>query len=802
MPRSIPVLLLLLCVGSVPGALAQKWVRGVVTDAETGATLAAATIQVAGTTRGTITNAEGRFELFVPALPGALVVRHIGYETRRVPVDADTPERLDVAMKPVSYALEEVVVSGEDPAVGIMRKVIAEKKVWRAALASTYAEVYTRFMLYRDRDLVQMKETINAAYWRPEGGPREVVRARRTRPEGSGVFRFAAPTHVPNFYDDDIEVLGARLIGPTHPDALEAYTFTLAGKRRQDDLVIYDIYFSPRKALQPAFVGRLAVLDSVFAVLEVGMRPDPNLPLPPPIIDADVYYEQQFAEFDGYRLPLDLRVRGNVRFGRAGVSYPRAHFEQVSRLTLHAVNVPTPDSLFEGSRRLYVHPLADRQDYLFRWNPGLIPLTPREIEGVVRLDRRMSLSRAFRPSGMLRGYLALDVVEPEPGREASSRRRSLVEETLANAWVWYNRVDGWHVGLKPVWRLGPSRRLTSGLAYDFDRKRVAAEVALRQEWGRRDPSSALPRRGFFEAGASSGTATRFPSLVHTRAGAGLATYTGFDDYFDYYRRDRLFARVGVHLDRLRTTLSAGVNVEEHRSVSRSTDWKGWLFGDGQRDNPAIDEGALRSLALRLAVGEKRGGPLAPVLPAFSVEVEHAPAGFPGADFHFTTIRTMLDVRFLTFLRRRAWPNALRVRVVAGASRGDLPLQRYGALDAAIGPYAGFGAFRTRRDRPYEGTSYAGVFWEHDFASAPFEILGMQGLAERGLGLAVFGAHGRTWIGADRLLRLPFEPSYEDRLQHELGLSLTNLFRLPLRLDLSHPIGRPGFFFTVGLFERE
>ena len=774
--------------------MGQKWIHGEVTDAETGATLPAVTLQVEGTNRGTITNALGRFELFIDPIPATLLIRHIGYRTESVSITAETSLEIAVSLTPVRYELEGVVVSGEDPAVDIMRKVLAAKQAWRKSLLSTYAEVYTRFKLYREQDLVQVQETVGAAYWRPNNGPKEVVRARRTRPRNSGVFRFAAPVAVPNLYDDDIEVLGQRLIGPTHPDALDVYTFTLTGHRKQDDRVVYDISFATRKPLQPTFVGHLAVLDSVYAVLSIGMRPHPGLVFSPPVIDANVYYEQQYAPFgEGYWLPVDFHAAGAVRFGRVGVHYPRARFEQVSRLTLHAVNVPTPDTLFRQARTRFIDPLVDLQDYLFRWNPGLVPLTPREIEEVVGLDSRMTLQRAFRPTGYLRGYLALDLVAPEEGREETASQ-GLIPATLANAWTWYNRVDGWHVGVRPRVSPIPGWQLSPGLAYDVARKRLAYVLGVQGTLVR---TSRL--RGFLAAEGGDVSATRYGALPFTRTTAGVGRYAGFDDYFDYYRRRYLAVRTGLHVDALDATFSAGFAAERHRSLTRNTGWRGWVFKSGQRENPPVDDGTLRVLTLRLDVGSKPGTLWRPASSRLTVELAHSPGAGLGSDFDFSTLRGQFSFAIPTFLARRRWRNTLALRFVGGAARGTVPVQWFGAVDARVGLLGGFGGMRAGRSRPYEGERYAALFWEHDFSTLFFEALGLWGLAERGIGLALYGAHGRTWIDGRRRASLSFTPVYTRHFHHEVGLSLTHLFRLPVRLDLTTRLDRKGVFFTVGLF---
>lgn len=91
----------------------------------------------------------------------------------------------------------------------------------------------------------------------------------------------------------------------------------------------------------------------------------------------------------------------------------------------------------------------------------------------------------------------------------------------------------------------------------------------------------------------------------------------------------------------------------------------------------------------------------------------------------------------------------------------------------------------------------GVFWEHNFRTVPFELIGWRWAAERNIGLIVHGGHGRTWFG-DRTL-LDYAPQYIDGFRHELGMSINGLFDW-FRLDFSKRLDAPGFFVSVGFVQ--
>jgi len=91
---------------------AQTQVRGTVVD-DTGEPVIGATIQIKGTSQGTVTDFDGNFTLTAPA-NGTLVISYVGYESQEVAVRAN----VRVVLMPDTQMLQEVVVVG---AMGIAR---------------------------------------------------------------------------------------------------------------------------------------------------------------------------------------------------------------------------------------------------------------------------------------------------------------------------------------------------------------------------------------------------------------------------------------------------------------------------------------------------------------------------------------------------------------------------------------------------------------------------------------------------------------------------------------------------------
>lgn len=84
-------------------------VKGVITD-QNGQPLADVSVSVLGTTRGTITDASGRFSIAVPSSSSVLVVSYAGYQSREIAVG--TKSTINLQLQPTSNDLDQVVVIG------------------------------------------------------------------------------------------------------------------------------------------------------------------------------------------------------------------------------------------------------------------------------------------------------------------------------------------------------------------------------------------------------------------------------------------------------------------------------------------------------------------------------------------------------------------------------------------------------------------------------------------------------------------------------------------------------------------
>ena len=770
-----------------------KVIQGTVTDASTGEPLPAATVHVLGAYDGTISNTEGKYVLSLRSLPAVVEVRYIGYRSQQYQVTEDAADVRDFALEPVPIELETLVVKAEDMGPNIMRKVIAQKQTWWDSLETFRVEAYSRFVLYKDAEIVAIVESLSDGFWDEKKGWREVVKDKRETENLDLGIAVPAAAGV-NLYDDETGLFGHRLIGVTHPDALEHYDFVLTGRRKMDDRIIYDIDVKPKHSLKTAFNGRVAVLDSVYALVEVELTPNRAFLFPPPVRDFTITMRQQFSNFGGdYYLPVGYQSDVNVEVGMIGLQFPPFKRQRVSRLTGYEVNVALPDSLYEQDRIVVVDSVRVEQDSLLVQTGLAVPLDDIEQEAYARIDSTMTLDKAYEPKGFLARFVKDDEEKKKSEKNSKDGEKKRKLPFRVDPDIWFNRVDGGHLGSKISARSSQSRAaFEGGGAYNFGLKRWSFDGKATVRWG-------ASNRGFVSLEGFRGTDTRHRSRLYSRYEVSLRQIRGLEDYFDFFWREGVRGTAGYRFGRPRRAgvrLSGGINVAQHSSVEKTTDWHFSGDIDVQRPNPEIDPGNLRSVFLRADIEGKNLGPaLIFGKRKIALEVEHSRSGF-GSDFDFTQVRVLLDWRIETMFKRRLLPNVLDVRVVGSAFTGTLPRQRFEILDLGVllSRVSIFGGFRTRVDRPYEGEKVLGMFWEHNFRTVPFELIGWRWAAERNIGLIVHGGHGRTWFGD--LTLLDYAPQYTDGFHHELGVSINGLFNL-FRLDFTKRLDAPGFFVSVG-----
>lgn len=789
---------------------AQHQITGRIADANTAEPLPAAHIIIKGTYKGTIANADGEFNITVNTLPATLVARFLGYETKEIEIPVGHEGPVDFLMEEAFLEMEEIVVTGEDPAISIMREVIERKKVWRKNLQTYQVDAYTRQQMKTDTSIASISESISQAFWDKERGSREVIKSQRQTANMGDDMNFAGVSYLPNLYDDNLEVAGFDVLGVSNPKALDYYDFKLVDFSKIDDQLVFEIEVKSKRKLQPLFEGTIHVLDEDYAIIDVKLKPNSVVVFPKPIQEFDMYYEQQFSNFGGeYWLPVDFRMEGNIEFGVPGLRFPPIGFSQISKLNDYQVNVSLPDSLYkeDGDWMMIDTASVQKSDSLFSVTMDVVPLSKVELEAYETIDSTATFEKAFKPKGFLVRFIDWDEGGDGDNVETSSGGTTIssggnskkkgdgpIEKFVGNLSLdaRYNRVDAVFGGLKHERRYADRRirsRAKVGYSTGYEEFNHGVDVSF---WPLKKT-----RRFAFLVGYEFTTDTRYSSDLFDMTLMSAMPLLGYDDYFDYYRREGGFLKA-VYLPRgfYGTSISAKYNYEEQTSIDYKTSYDILASSLIQRINPPIQDGTLSSLEIQLERGE--GKEAFGIIGAnnMKLNIEQSLKAM-GSDWNFTRFNMEIYQRFSTFYKRRFIPNALDLRLNAGTYLGSLPVQKNGTLDAALGGFTPFGAFKSQQYLPYEGASYIALNAEHNFRSVPLELLGIPNVAKSGLSVIVFGGAGKTWIPSEQeaffnlnLGRLPNITG--DTIHSEVGVSLSNIFSL-FRIDLAYRIDEPGFY---------
>lgn len=774
-------LILLGCMVCSPEIFAQI-LRGRVSDAATNEPLPAATVQIAGTYRGTITNNDGMYEIAVDDLPVDIVVRYIGFRTDTLTAHTLTP--LEFRLEPVALEMEQLVVTEDDPAIWIMRQVIERKQIWRKQLNTFEAQAYSRYTFSNDSGIVAIVESAATTWWDQDRRLREEVTGSRSTgnvPLGDGEALPAASIMV-NLYDDDVRISGHTLIGVTHPDALDRYVFTLEGMRRVDDVLVYDIAVEPKQNLTSAFVGSVSVIDGDFALIEARLRPGPAFLFPFPIQKYEVTYLQQFSDYDGeIWLPMDLRSNIIVELVSMEplLSFPPFIIDMVSRFTDYQLNVELADSLFEGSY-LQVDSSAVSSGESFQREGAIVPLTLKETVAYASIDSTHSLGEAYGPRGSLWDR-AERLAEMEERRSSARGVFSFVTDLGFMPQAWYNRVDALHLGLGYKKGFGEILEVQAQGGFNTGQEGDArysyqGSIRLDKDW-------------FIDIGYRAENVPTYSSNSKSRLSNSGLMLLGQEDYFDYYRREGISFTGGYRIKRWRSATITGTYLhEKHSGLTGNVSYD--LLGKStlQRPNGAIQEGDLRTFTATLRIGREIPIKIGPSR-HFESSIE---ISMPWSDISFRRYNLKAGGRITTFLQRRLLPATLDYGISVGLSSDGgrtLPPQRTFVVEGGTTVYHWGGSLYTLQGLPYQGNAIVFGHWEHNFRTLFFEILGLEWMTNKGYNVLVFGGH--AFVREAR----PWGNKWIDH--NELGVSLSGIFGV-MRLDLAYRIGENQFYPAISV----
>jgi len=695
---------------------------GTVRDSVTGDPLADANVRVLGTSRGTITNTAGEYSISLAPGDYRILFTMLGYAPDTVSLRVDGDMRQDARMRPSDIVLAEVVVSSEDPAIGIIRKAIANKKRWIDRLNTYEMRAFTRRTVYRDTAVAAISESYTRGYWEKGDTLREVVTQRRQTENIPGESNFASVGRILNFLDDRLAFLGFTIVGPTAVDALDYYDYRLLRTRTAGGNDVYEIRMIPRTRTVPLFDGMIIIEGGSYALVGVDVHPNAAFQIPF-TKDVVIRYRQQFGLYESsYWMPADIRINGEASISFPGLSFPRIKLTQTSVISDYSINTPIPDSIFHRPR-LVVDSTAARMDTAF-WAANLVlPLDSLEARAYRTLDSTQSLDVQFKPGGAM--------------ATLSAGGTGPVWTALSFLDPGYNRVEGFHLGLiADLDTVTESLSLTAGLGYGVSNRHGTYRLG-----GTYYPAA---RRTFGFGAEAYRIVDNTPERGAQSSFLNMISALFFkEDMRDYFSAEgwKGFAKFRPSGSvRLKVTYTSQREGSLPQRTNYSILYPSRLF----RANPPADPGKLAEARVDLGLGEEPD-PIGFVQRnAFDLSIERAAPALMGGDFNFTRIDGVLSLTIPTFGQSYLMKPGFRIQASAGDAFGRLPVQRLFSVESAVDGWAPFGVMRGAHLKEFTGSGYTAVAVEHNFRNIPLLALGIPFLYDLDIDVIAFGGVARTW----------------------------------------------------------
>ncbi len=320
-------LFLLLCL--LPVTLLGQSLQGKVIDSRKGA-LAFTSIWIENTNQGTLANEDGIFDIRLKSGKNKLVFRHVGYAPQVIEFDLaldETKRDFVVVMQDQVVSLEEVNIRAlkEDPAIGIMRRMISMAPFHLKELNAYQAKAYVKgggkitsiskladlaFGKQMEKDAgikvgrTYVLEGVNQVdYKRPNQVKERVISNRSNLP--LAMKTADAPNlraTQTNFYQ--AKVWGS-LISPISPQAFQFYRFSFLGSFSQAGKTVSKIQVHPKSFSVDLFDGEIWVVEDTWSIYSLRLHFKNS--------NGNYTLSQQNAEFQGVWMPISYEMRANMQ---------------------------------------------------------------------------------------------------------------------------------------------------------------------------------------------------------------------------------------------------------------------------------------------------------------------------------------------------------------------------------------------------------------------------------------------------------------------------------------------------------
>jgi hypothetical protein len=261
---------------------------------QAGEPLAYSTVFIRELKQGTTSNTKGNYEIHLPEGKYTVVFQSLGFapEIKEITLGKNVVT-LNITLQIQYYQIPEIRItaSGEDPAYGIMRKVIGLAPYYLNEVSHYTAEVYLKGNLVFNKipKFLQKSMEMEAKKESGTSGSRKVMKQGESYfMESVNEIEFNAPdkyvqkviSYQSTFPTDSNEVspmsfiqasfyqpvIAGMNISPLSPQAFSHYRFKYLGSSPQGNFIVNKIEVIPKRKSQQLFEGTLFVIEDLWCL--------------------------------------------------------------------------------------------------------------------------------------------------------------------------------------------------------------------------------------------------------------------------------------------------------------------------------------------------------------------------------------------------------------------------------------------------------------------------------------------------------------------------------------------------------
>lgn len=707
---------------------------GLVYNDETNEPISYVNIRIAGTTKGTASNLEGKFTLTVQTPKIKLIFTVVGFKRKELDLK-DFKNDLKIGLKPEPIQFMEIVVgSDEDPAYRIVREAIKRKDQNRAGLNSLEFDLFSKDIFLSAGEVAMVNERFSTGYYKTDKQEKIITHSVHiSENEKKNALAFdqnILDKMYVDFTQDTLVIIGSKVFLPLAKNAFDWYDYKLIEVRQSGSVHECYIRVIPISKIQPLLMGIMVIEDSTYSLKHIEFKNNEGLRFPY-VTDLNVSFIQNRERFENYWLPTYFKVESGLKVSfQSLIGIDAISINQVNMFTNYKINPVIPDSIYnlystiksdssKDSKIKFIKATELSRTQIDSLRP--IPLTGSELKAYKELDSSKTVVTQLKFTGLF-GGLASKAVKQDQNQKSGSQFFKYVGTVFKYLNFRNNRVDGILVGAKYNDSFFENiLSINSNLGYAFGRKKIEGNFSpsLRVRMG----TITAFEFSFFDETRQWQILNPYPDWLNS-----ANVLIGFDDQFNYYHA-RGF-RIGMN-NRFAKNISSSIGlVFEKQEFLPELKYQSFFAPNRTvKPNPTIVEGSDSKISFNILLG-KNPHEYQPMLQDGLIAQLDFSNPFLGSHFNYKRVRIISQFTTSTIYKELFSSPYFVFGVEGAAVLGEYGPQHTITPNTALNIYSPFLTFKGLAPYEYIGDKLIAFHIEHNWRTIPYQAIGIDFLTDQ------------------------------------------------------------------------